>query len=152
MIEEFKNQLTTAILSSPVVYVPHFHYAFVDEVLYSIVNPEVGKRKVIPLNVEDIVEFDNTRGIIDFSTKRSRKNLDTYSKLDTFLESLIEKKTTNEKVFLFKNMGEILSNTRIQTYIQMFASMYENDMRHPENKGNFHQLTTLIIVSPEAGY
>ena len=150
MIEEFKNQLTTAILSSPVVYIPHFHYAFVDEVLYSIVNPEVGKRKVIPLNVEDIVEFDNTRGIIDFSTKRSRKNLDTYSKLDTFLESLIEKKTTNEKVFLFKNMGEILSNTRIQTYIQMFASMYENDMRHPENKGNFHQLTTLIIVSPEA--
>ncbi len=150
MIEEFRNQLTTAILSSPVVYIPHFHYAFVDEVLYSIVNPEVGKRKVIPLNVEDIVEFDNTRGIIDFSTKRSRKNLDTYSKLDTFLESLIEKKTTNEKVFLFKNMGEILSNTRIQTYIQMFASMYENDMRHPENKGNFHQLTTLIIVSPEA--
>lgn len=150
MIEEFKNQLTTAILSSPVVYIPHFHYAFVDEVLYSIVNPEVGKRKVIPLNVEDIVEFDNTRGIIDFSTKRSRKNLDTYSKLDTFLESLIEKKTTNEKVFLFKNMGEILSNTRIQTYIQMFASMYENDMRHPENKGNFHKLTTLIIVSPEA--
>lgn len=151
MIAEFKTQLTTAILSSPVVYIPHFHYSFVDEALHSIACPQEGERKVIPLNAEDIVEFDNARGIIDFSTKRSRKNLETLSKLDTFLECLIEKETfTNEKIFLFKNMGDIWSDSHIQTYIQMFASMYENDMRHPEAKDAYHRLTTLIIVSPEA--
>lgn len=150
MIEQFKTQLTTAILSSPVVYIPHFHYSFVDEVLQSIVFPEAGKRRVIPLNAEDIVEFDNNRGIVDFVTKRSRANLDTLSKLDIFLEKLIEKDTfDNEKVFLFKNLGGMLSDIRVQTYIQMFASLYESDMRHPEREDSYHQLTTLIIVSPE---
>lgn len=150
MIEQFKTQLTTAILSSPVVYIPHFHYSFVDEVLQSIISPEAGKRKVIPLNAEDIVEFDNNRGVVDFVTKRSRSNLDTLSKLDIFLERLIEKDTfDNEKVFLFKNLGGMLSDIRVQTYIQMFASLYESDMRNPERKDSYHQLTTLIIVSPE---
>lgn len=150
MIEEFKTQLTTAILSSPIVYIPHFHYAFVDGILQSIVNPQEGQRKVIPLDAEDIVEFDITRGIIDFATKQRRKNLDTLSKLDLFLETLIEKRTfTNEKVFIFKNMGDVWSDPHIQTYLQMFASMYERDMRNPTRGNTYHQLTTLIIVSPE---
>ena len=150
MIEEFKTQLTTAILSSPIVYIPHFHYAFVDGVLQSIVTPQEGLRKVIPLNAEDIVEFDIARGIIDFTTKQRRKNLDTLSKLDLFLETLIEKRTfTNEKVFIFKNMGDIWSDPHIQTYLQMFASMYECDMRNPSRNNTYHRLTTLIIVSPE---
>lgn len=150
MIEEFKTQLTTAILSSPIVYIPHFHYAFVDGILQSIVNPQEGQRKVIPLDAEDIVEFDITRGIIDFATKQRRKNLDTLSKLDLFLETLIEKRTfTNEKVFIFKNMGDIWSDPHIQTYLQMFASMYECDMRNPSRDNTYHRLTTLIIVSPE---
>jgi len=150
MIEEFKTQLTTAILSSPIVYIPHFHYAFVDGILQSIVNPQEGQRKVIPLDAEDIVEFDITRGIIDFVTKQRRKNLDTLSKLDLFLETLIEKRTfTNEKVFIFKNMGDVWSDPHIQTYLQMFASMYERDMRNPTRGNTYHQLTTLIIVSPE---
>lgn len=150
MIEEFKTQLTTAILSSPIVYIPHFHYAFVDGILQSIVTPQEGMRKVIPLNAEDIVEFDIARGIIDFTTKQRRKNLDTLSKLDLFLETLIEKKTfTNEKVFIFKNMGDIWSDPHIQTYLQMFASMYECDMRNLSRDNTYHRLTTLIIVSPE---
>lgn len=150
MIEEFKTQLTTAILSSPIVYIPHFHYAFVDGILQSIVTPQEGMRKVIPLNAEDIVEFDIARGIIDFTTKQRRKNLDTLSKLDLFLETLIEKRTfINEKVFIFKNMGDIWSDPHIQTYLQMFASMYECDMRNPSRDNTYHRLTTLIIVSPE---
>lgn len=150
MIEEFKTQLTTAILSSPVVYIPHFHYAFVDGIIQSIVNPQEGQRKVIPLDAEDIIEFDIVRGIIDFTTKQRRKNLDTLSKLDLFLETLIEKRTfTNEKVFIFKNMGDVWSDPHIQTYFQMFASIYECDMRNPQRGNTFHQLTTLIIVSPE---
>ena len=150
MIEEFKTQLITALLSSPVVYIPHFHYAFVDGILESIVNPPQGQRQVVALDAEDIVEFDIARGIIDFTAKQIRKNLDTLSKLDVFLETLIEKKTfTNEKVFVFKNMGDVWSDPHIQTYIQMFASMYECDMRNPDDSNNFHPLTTLIIVSPE---
>lgn len=150
MIEEFKTQLTTAILSSPIVYIPHFHYAFVDGILQSIVTPQEGMRKVIPLNAEDIVEFDIARGIIDFTTKQRRKNLDTLSKLDLFLETLIEKRTfTNEKVFIFKNMGDIWTDPHIQTYLQIFASMYECDMRNPSRGNTYHRLTTLIIVSPE---
>ena len=150
MIEEFKTQLTTAILSSPIVYIPHFHYAFVDGILQSIVTPQEGMRKVIPLNAEDIVEFDIARGIIDFTTKQRRKKLDTLSKLDLFLETLIEKRTfINEKVFIFKNMGDIWSDPHIQTYLQMFASMYECDMRNPSRDNTYHRLTTLIIVSPE---
>ncbi len=151
MIEEFRTQLTTAILSCPVVYIPHFHYAFVDEILQSIVEPPKGQRKVISLESEDIVEFDNTRGVIDFATKRSRKNLDTLSKLDVFMEALIEKRTfTNEKVFIFKNMGTIWSDPHIQTYIQMFAAMYESDMRNVGKGKGYHPLTTLLIVSPES--
>ena len=151
MIEEFETQLVTAILGSPVVYIPHFHYEFVDEVLRSLVCPEGRERKIIPLELDEIEEFDNNRGIIDFSTKEQVQDTDCYYKFDALLKGLIRKDSylTKKRLFLFKNIGSIWSKTEISTYIQQFASMYERDMRNPDKAGGYHPLTTLIIVSPE---
>ena len=35
--QKFKDALITGILSSPIVYIPHFHYAYVDQALKEII-------------------------------------------------------------------------------------------------------------------
>ena len=47
---EFKNQLITALLSSPIVYIPHSHFAFVDEVLHEIIHPLNGHRSILDID------------------------------------------------------------------------------------------------------
>lgn len=142
MKQEFKNQLITGILSAPIIYIPHSHGRFVDETLKEIISPEKGKRAVIELSESSVIEFDMSRGIIDFETKRDEQNCDGYHKVQTLLKDLINKgedKFDEERVFLFKNFSEALRDAGIQSLLQSFASKYEN--------GDFNPLQTIIIVS-----
>ena len=64
--EVFRNDLITAILSVPLVYIPHFHYDYVDAVLADILpqrqsdNVPSAGRTVTGLYSDSIYEFDIT--------------------------------------------------------------------------------------------
>jgi len=142
MKKEFKNKLITGILSSPIVYIPHSHSTFVDEIIGEIISPPVGHRPIIELSKNSVIEFDLALGVIDFDSKSKKTNLDCYSKVNTLLKDLINNgdKFDEERIFLFKNFSEALRDASIQSLLQIFASKYE--------KGVYDQLQTIIIVSP----
>lgn len=141
MKKEFKNQLITGILSTPIVYVPHFHYEFIDQTLREIIE---STKNTLNLTKNSIVEYDLSRGIIDFETKNTRPNLDAYSKLQTLLCDVVEydEHFDFEKIFVFKNFSEVLGDKNIQSLLQIFAQKYETGMYDP--------LTTIIIVNPRS--
>ena len=89
MKKEFKNQLITALLSSPIVYIPHSHFAFVDEVLHEIIHPIDGHRSVLDLDDDSVMEFDMAQGLVGFKDKQSIKDLEAYSKITTFLTDIV---------------------------------------------------------------
>lgn len=142
MRQLFKEQLITGILSSPIIYVPHSHFAFVDEVLDEIVNPAEGCRKIIDIREPDILEHDKARGLVDFKSKKADSDLNAYAEAETLLKELIDKPRNFKKykIFLFKNFYSALTDVKIQSILQTFALKYE--------RGDFDQLVTILIVSP----
>lgn len=140
MKKEFKNQLITGILSSPIIYIPHFHYEFIDNTLCEVID---STGKTLHLTKDSIIEYDLSRGIIDFETKNSKPNLDAYSKLQTLLNDIVEYDThfDVEKIFIFKNFSEALTDKKVQSFLQIFAQKYEAGLYDP--------LTTIIIISPQ---
>lgn len=141
MKKEFKNQLITGILSTPIVYIPHFHYEFIDTTLSEVIE---STSKTLHLTKDSIVEYDLSRGIIDFETKNSKPNLDAYSNLQTLLNDIVEYDShfDVEKIFVFKNFSEALADKKVQSFLQIFAQKYE--------AGFYDPLTTIIIISPQA--
>lgn len=112
MKKEFKNQLITGILSTPIVYIPHFHYEFIDTTLSEVIE---STSKTLHLTKDSIVEYDLSRGIIDFETKNSKPNLDAYSNLQTLLNDIVEYDShfDVEKIFVFKNFSEALADKKV---------------------------------------
>ena len=69
LIDNFKEQLITSIISNPIVYISHFDFGYLDEVLMSIVNTRNDELNILELSKEDIYEFDNSLGLINIETK-----------------------------------------------------------------------------------
>lgn len=144
MKQEFKNQLITGILSAPIIYIPHSHGRFVDETLKEIIIPEKGKRSILDLSKNSVMEFDMSRGPIDFISKKDRSDCEGYHKVQTLLKDLINKGKDvfdEELIFLFKNFSDALRDSGIQSLLQVFASKYES--------GDFNPLQTIVIVSSQ---
>ena len=143
MKSEFKNQLITGIKTSPIIYIPHFHYSFVDEVITEVLGIHSGNTSIVGLDKNSILEFDISQGLIDFSTKEQEKDLDLYSNLMTYLRDIVDYNShfNTEKIFLFKNFAEVLQDNKVISLLKLFASKYEN--------GFYDDLVTIIIVSPE---
>lgn len=143
MNKQFKTQLITGILSSPIIYIPHFHYNYVDSMLHELFPNDENSRKYFGLDETSIVEYDVARGIVEFYSKKKKPGWDQYSKIETILEDLIENDGhfDVEKIFLLKNFSTILTNSKIQSMLQTFAAKYE--------RGDYDSLTTIILVSPE---
>ena len=145
MKSEFTNQLITGIQSVPIIYIPHFHYSFVDEVLMEILGSRPGKSSPLGLGRDSIMEFDISRGIVDFYTKEEEKDLSAYSKLSTFITCIVDYghyfEKEKEKIFLFKDFTEAMQDSKMLSLLKLFASKYEN--------GCYDDLVTIIIVSPE---
>lgn len=150
MEKEFKTQLTTAILSCPIVYIPHFHYNFVDETLESILCPNEG-RNIFDLSLEDnVIEFDcGLNHIVDFKTKSLDDDMDYFDNPTKILESILHQKNfSSPTIVLLKNFSSrrdsqntgFLDIVEIQSLLVSFASRYE--------KGEIDKLSTIIIVSP----
>ena len=90
MYNELKNQIITGLLSSPVIYISHFHYQLVDEMLMEIVAPTTDRRKILNLDENAIIEYDLSEGIINFRSKTREKDLDAYSNIYTYLSDIVE--------------------------------------------------------------
>ena len=140
MYKELKNQIITGILSSPIIYVPHFHYQLLDEVLIDIVSPTKNDRKILDLNEDSIVEYDLSEGVIDFKNKKSVKDLEVYSNLNTYFSDIVEYEShfDRERIFLFRNFSHALDDPKIQSLLKLFTMKYE--------RGDYDRLTTILIV------
>ena len=144
MEKELKNRLTTAILSSPLVYIPHFHYSLLDKVIKEILQPSNGCR-VVNIELKRVLEFDCGRNrVIDFINKEPDDEI-YYDIIEVkeFLKGFY--RYDEPTILLIKNFGgEYLYDIEIQSLLSSFASLYE------EKK--FNLLSTIIIMSPNPVY
>lgn len=142
MHDDFKNRLTTAILSCPIVYVQHFHNKFVDDVLCEIVNPVSG-RALPKLSIEDhVIEFSMGQGrVINFLTKKVDNDYCDYNDVEKLLEAFIFQSTFEQSlVLVLRDITSQLSEQRVQSLLSSFAYKYEN--------GFVDKRKTIVIVSP----
>lgn len=148
--EAFKTQLINSLLSCPIIYINHYHFSYVDEVL-----KDIFEYKALGLGSESIVEFDNGQGcIVNFSDKTKNKKLAKFENIKHILRVLIDPSTENlsweekdpkpafadKKIFLFKGITRSLVNEDEVSLMQSFAAKYE--------AGGYDN-TTIIIVSPD---
>lgn len=147
--DTFRNQLIGAILSSPIIYIPHHHYNFVDCALASIFprKEELTPHTVVGLSRDTIFEYDKIRCQVDFETKK--KLTDGCEKLfQDVLKTIINGgkfKVNNEaidrKIFYFKNMVEEIERQKETLVLfQTIAEKYE--------RNEFDKRTTIIIIDP----
>ncbi len=171
MNKKFKDALITGILSSPIVYVPHFHYNYVDQALLDIIPEDNETDGVLGLSRCQILEVSNDDGPVHFIRKYQRD--DKQFELIELLRMLVgsDGNTTedlpndaklpkreekwgrykyqveeneyfwDERIFLVKNAAEYLADPKVQYWLQVFASKYE--------RGDYDREMTLILVSPQ---
>jgi AAA+ superfamily predicted ATPase len=169
--KKFKDALITGILSSPIVYVPHFHYNYVDQALLDIIPEDNETDGVLGLSRCQILEVSNDDGPVHFIRKYQRD--DKQFELIELLRMLVgsDGNTTedlpndaklpkreekwgrykyqveeneyfwDERIFLVKNAAEYLADPKVQYWLQVFASKYE--------RGDYDREMTLILVSPQ---
>lgn len=136
----FTTDLILAILTSPVVYIPHFHYGYLQNAISNIIGNEGISRK-IGIHSDEILEFDLYRGIFKFGERKAEGQ----SKLVRFLSDIIENDSTaiddirNVKLFLLNGaMSSIADDKECQNLISQFANYY--------HKGLFDRRRTIIII------
>ena len=139
MKKELVNRLTTAIFSSPLVYIPHFHYHLLDEAIKDII--QQSKYLDVNLSLENVLEFDCGRHcVIDFVTKKTNDDYADISEVTKLLKSIILGKIDKPSIVLVKNFDEQLMDVEVQSLLSSFASLYEEEKLHPHY--------TIIIMSP----
>ena len=149
---KFKTHMITGILSSPLLYIPHYHYSYVDKVLMEIFPENEDSNSVIGLTRKTIMEVTIDGADIDFQTKKNKddeywndkKNVavlldEIISYNDTKSDNLYVK--DDQLVFLIKNSAEILKDIAIQRKLQTIAAKYERD--------EYPRELTIIMVSPQ---
>lgn len=142
MKNQFKNQLTTALLSCPIVYIPHFHYRLVDDIISEVLSPALGRHVVDGLTLNNVIEFDGGSGkVVKFVDKKEN---DDYVNLDgilPLLQAFVKPVTACNTVLLLKNFAASLLDEQVQSLLSTYASFYE--------KGAYGSLSTIIIASPQ---
>ena len=143
MKNEFKNQLTTALLSSPIVYISHFHYQLIDETLQDVLCPKPGDHSIFGDDaIKNVFEFDSGRNcVVNFSDKGINHNMSDYDDLQELIKGLIEKDFARAPILLIKSFS-VLEDVTTQSLLAVFAQMYEKD--------EYDKSTTIIIVSPQS--
>lgn len=152
----FRTQLITAILSTPIVYIPHYHYNYVDLALSEILpsadseqEQKPSRRNILGLYRDTIYEYDLSRGKLNFENKQASSST-TSIQIASVLRNLLQRDENdpeqppvleNCKIVLFKNIGQsLIKEPSIQLLLQTFAQKYE--------RGDYDERTTIIIVSP----
>lgn len=159
--DTFREDLITAIKSSPLIYIPHYHYGYVDDVLGEIFPKRIDgdnrvARPIMLLYSDTIYEYDDQRGQVDFYTKCPMQSKFGVSSLlqGLLMHNPAEGKTCkvleDHSIILLKNVIQVpfggsggqslLENPAIQTALQTFVEKYE--------RGDYDPRTTIIMVSP----
>ena len=151
LIDNFKEQLITSIISNPIVYISHFDFGYLDEVLMSIVNTRNDELNILELSKEDIYEFDNSLGLINIETKEfleKGKKADLEATLSSFV---FPHKDLNRAIFdgrgilVLKNLAEELNKASIQSLLQTFAFKYYRGL-YDSTTRSYDPTTTIIIM------
>lgn len=142
MHQEFKNNLITGLLSSPIVYIRTSHNKYVDEMLMDIIEPQDGTPKILNLNKDHIAEFDPARGSIYFETKAEDPDAQSIGTIQDFIKEQINLDEFTPQISIIKNCEESLySDNSVVTLLSTYASKYEGE--------DYNSLSTIILVSSE---
>ncbi len=142
MNQEFKNELITGLLSSPIIYIKTSHYKYVDEMLMEIVNPKDGTTKILNLNTQQIAEFDPARGCIYFDSKAEDPEGQSIGTIQDFIKVQINLDKVTAQISIIKSCEESLSrDNSVVTLLATYASKYEG--------GDYNHLSTIILVSSD---
>ncbi len=142
MRKELTNNLITAILSCPIVYIRHFHYHLVDSVLEEILF-STDKHTIFDHALsENILEFDLGQGcVVDFRTKTADEDAAGYDDVLTLLRDAVTGKAGNPFLLLVKNCFAFLETVEMQSLLSFFACQYE--------MGKTDRQSTIILVSAQ---
>ena len=144
--KKFKNQMITGILSSPLLYIPHFHYSYIDKTLLEILPESEDVESFWGLTRKSIMEVTVDGDVIDFRTKVEYRKRPISLLLDEIInydkvkldEGNFEE---GQLIFLIKNSAELLRDISIQRKLQTIASKYE--------RNEYPRELTIILVSPQ---
>lgn len=143
----FRDELITALLSSPIIFVSHFDYNMVDAELKAAI--QAIKRKDEGVNC--ILEHHPDRGVVYFESKYNNNNAADLKETTALLESICDddKKRNqtfkDERVFVFKGVNStILSKERVQSALLTFAAKYRKGC-YEEKKDPIY---CIVIVTP----
>lgn len=141
MKQEFETQLTTALLSCPIVYIPHFHYEMLDATLVSILCPKEGHRTVdLDIN-NQVIEYDGGQNVVvNFMDKCLNDDLANYADAVTLIKDFVTSKL-GDGILLLKNFSEQIQEKEVQSLLARYVAQYEQGKRSP--------LNTIIIMSPQ---
>ena len=142
MNQEFKNNLITGLLSSPIIYIRTSHNKYVDEMLMDIIEPQYGTPKILNLNKDHIAEFDPARGCILFDTKAKDPEGQSIGTIQDFIEVQMNLDKVTPQISIIKSCEESLSrDNSVITLLSTYASKYEG--------ADYNSLSTIILVSSE---
>lgn len=140
---EFKTQLITGILSSPIIYIHTSHMRYVDEVLRDILQPQNDSYRIVDATLANLYEFDLARGVIFFDDKSVDPDSTSTNTIHDFLSNLLTLDSKSIQISLIKNIGwDSFIDSTLVSLLSTFASKYE--------EGTYNPLTTLILVSAES--
>lgn len=133
----FKTQLTTALLSSPVVYIPHYHYAYLDQALNELLFPTNRTHDIFNLSPEQICEYDiSEQKEIEFCGNNGDDSQDLIELFRQLANGTILDK---KRIFIVKGIAKKLDEPEIQLSLARFAANYERFSKDLK-------LTTVIIA------
>lgn len=133
----FKTQLTTAILTVPIVYIPHYHYSYVDQALKEILFPVDRSHNLFSLQIDNVCEFDLSRGEICFAA--TQKEPYSYDLIELLRQIANGERFNEKKIFLLKGIAKELESSANLLQLMQFCADYEQF--EPENR-----IITVIIV------
>lgn len=148
MIQQFKNDLIAAIKTAPIIYIPHFHFSYIDEILESILC--TSSKRNFKFGTEAVLECTSNSRLCDFETKKPKEPMVPLNSLLKEITHPQEKPEGDEKdkrivkqeihrLFLLKNIHRDLGDKDTQILLQTFSEKYE--------RGVYDDNTTVIIVS-----
>ena len=146
--EKLKTQIITGILSSPIIYISHFHYDLIDSVIEEILESTLGK-EILRLKAHNILEYNiGHSSIINFSTKEKESTEEKNEFLKRIIQSKQGNKDNDPQIILLKDADHILKsgdreNQESISLLLQFTQNYERK-RYGEN----NDLHTIILVSP----
>lgn len=130
MYKELEDQLRFGIISAPILYVQHYHYELISDVLLNLAQQE-------KINPTEICEWDICKGPMRFSDKQYNSRF-PYKTFDNWIKVLSDA-DTEAKVFIIRSAESIISSVEGLAALQLFAQRYE--------RKEIDSICTIILVS-----